>query len=203
MDDPATLATYRWVEDFDALTVALIAYSGPVSDVLRASGNKWSPAGRATFRSEVVWVFDDVLEPTLVDRSGPWLVFLAPNGFEFSFPGVAAGASRLGRVVSLFWNVKGHAQVLVADGGHVIRRFDPVIPEDAAGDPLAEENGLPFGIPGEPLRAAALVLAERLTGRRLSKAWILEEHDLLMITRRTWAAADRNCTAMVPLDTRE
>jgi Family of unknown function (DUF6461) len=146
--------SYTWVEgpdpDLDALAIAFVAYPGALADVFRASGNRWEAAERSTMDRvlHLVHGFDVNREPVLLGRLGDWHVLLAPNGFAFSYPGVAAGASRLGRVVSVFWNVNAVMRVLVADGGQITRRFDPLIVDD--GTPLPEESGLPFGEPCKP-----------------------------------------------------
>ena len=199
--------SYAWVEgpdpDLDAIAIAFVQYPGPFADVFGASGNHWEAAERSTIDRvlHLVSGFDANREPLLVDRLGAWLVFLAANGFEFSYPGVAAGASRLGRVVSVFWNVNAVMRILVADGGQVTRSFDPLIVDDAEGSPLPEEAGLPFGEPGKP-RAASLVLAARLTGERLTRTWVFAEHDAVILRRRQWAADDPGSTAVVPLPRR-
>jgi Family of unknown function (DUF6461) len=133
--------------------------------------------------------FDPHWEPLLVGGLDGWLVLIAPNGFEFSPPEVVAGASMLGRVVSAYWNVNGVMRFLVADAGRITRRFDPVIYGDAEGNPLPEEADLPFGEPGEPLSAMSLLLAERLTGQRVTRDWLMSEHDAVVLRRRTWDAA--------------
>jgi hypothetical protein len=122
-------------------------------------------------------------EPLLLDRLGVWHVLLAPNGFEFSYPGVGARVSRIGRFVSVFWNVNSVMRILVAERGEVRRDFDPLLIADSAGEPLPEEAGLPFGQPGAPLRAACLVLTERLTGQRVSRDWLFSEHPAVVLDR--------------------
>lgn len=197
-------ASHAWVEgpdpDLDALSIAFVHYPGPVADVFGASGNLWEAAERSTIDRvlDLVNGFAVNREPLLIDRLGDWLVLLAPNGFEFSNPGVAAGASRLGRVISVFWNVNAVMRVLVADGGQITRSFDPLIVDDAEGTPLSEESGLPFGAPGRP-RAASLELAERLTGQRLTRSRVFAEHAAVILRRRQWAADDPGCNALVPL----
>ena len=192
---------YIWADggEIDALAVSYVDYAGPIKDVFEASGNRWTPVQRTTIDQVLDHVngFDSDREPMLVDRLGSWYVLLAPNGFEFSYPGAAAGASRLGRVVTVFWNVNAVMRVVVADAGRVTRSFDPLMPEDSEGRPLAEELGLPFGAPGRP-RSAILQLAERLTGQHLTRDFVTIEHDAVVLERRRWASDDPGCTAIVP-----
>jgi hypothetical protein len=193
---------YSWAEagEIDALAVTYLRHAGPIEDVFEASGNRWTPIPRATIDRVLEHVdgFDPDREPMLVDRLGPWYVLLAPNGFEFSYPGVAAGASRLGRLVTVFWNVNAVMRVVVAEAGRVTRSFDPLMPEDSEGTPLAEEDGLSFGEPGRP-RSASLHLAERLTGQRLTREFFTGEHDAIVLMRRVWASDDPGCNAIAPL----
>ncbi len=126
------------------------------------------------------------------------MVLLARNGYELSYPGAAAGASRLGRVITVFWNVNAVMRFVLAHDGQVRRSFDPLLPGDSEGVPLPEEAGLPFGEPAAMLRAAALVLAERLSGVRVTEDWILGPHEVVLLTRRVFAPDDPGCTAVVP-----
>jgi hypothetical protein len=91
-----------------------------------------------------------------------------------------------GTAASLFWTVNADMGFTLARGGTVVRRFDPLLyglgPE---GEPLPEERGLPFGVPGGRLPRAALTLAERLTGDRLDRDWVLAT------ARPTWTTAAR------------
>lgn len=176
---------YAWAEDIMAMTATFVAYTGPVGDVLRAAERMWESGPRTTFERapDLVGGFDPYQEPLLVDGMDGWLVLIAPNGFEFSLPEVVAATSKLGRVVSAYWNVNAVMRFLVGDAGRITRRFDPVIYGDAEGDALPEEADLPFGAPATPLAAMTLLLAERLTGQRLTREWLMGEHDAVVIRR--------------------
>lgn len=198
----AGIAEYSWIEGlrFDALTLTWVDYAGEPADVLRAAGHTWEQRPVDTYDSvlELVDGYDFDREPLLVGRIGGWMLLLARNGYEFSYAGVAAGASRLGRVISVFWNVNAVMRFLLADDGRIRRSFDPLLPDDSEGLPLPEEAGLPFGEPGAGLRAATLVLAERLSGVRVTEDWLLDPHDVVIVRRREWAPDDPRSTAMVP-----
>jgi uncharacterized protein DUF6461 len=182
----AELEDAGWIEQsIDAITIALVESPGPVEEVFRESGHSWTPVSPGTLDTvlDIVDGFDFDREPLLLDRLGVWHVLLAPNGFEFSYPGVGARVSRIGRFVSVFWNVNSVMRILVAERGEVRRDFDPLLIADSAGEPLPEEAGLPFGQPGAPLRAACLVLTERLTGQRFSRDWLFSEHPAVVLDR--------------------
>jgi hypothetical protein len=115
----ATLGDYAWAEDLMALTVTFLLHTGTIEDVFRATGMAWTPTRPTRFMATD---FDPQREPLLVDRLGEWLVLLAPNGFQFSLPDIAAAVSRVGRVVSVYWNVNAVMRVLVADAGRITHR---------------------------------------------------------------------------------
>jgi len=52
-----------------------------------------------------------------------------------------------------------------------VRRFDPLLYE--ADGAIPEEEGLPFGVSGAV--SGSFTLVERLTGVRLSQAWLLDD----------------------------
>jgi hypothetical protein len=208
LNGPTTdLESYAWVDasgdtEIDALTLASIQYGGEPREVLRAGGHTWTEAGKGSISDalDAVDGYDPDLEPVLLDRSGDWVVILAPNGYEYSYPGVLAGASRLGRAISTFWNVESVMRVLVAEAGLVTRGFDPLLPEDSEGVPLPEETGLPFGRAGSSLRGATLLLAERLTGQHITRDWLRRTHDLVILNRRTWRDDDPGSAEVAPYD---
>jgi hypothetical protein len=199
----ATPADYLWAESgpFEALCLTLVQGEASLDALFRAAGHAWEESPRSRFDRvlDLVDGFDFDREPVLVDRLGGWWILVAPNGYELSLPGAAAGASRVGRLVSVFWNVNAVMQFVVAEAGRIKRRFDPLLTDDSEGETLAEEAGLPFGDPEAPLRAAALALAERLTGVALSEAWLLHEHDVAVLRRRAWAPDDPGSAAVAPL----
>jgi hypothetical protein len=196
-----TLDSYSWVDaECHALTVTFVRYAGEPREVLRAGGHTWVEGGRGSMSDalDVVDGYDFDREPVLIDRSGAWVALLAPNGYEYSYPGVLAGASRLGSALSAFWNVEAVMRILIAEAGTVTRSFDPLLIEDALGAPLPEESGLPFGLPESPLRGASLLLAERVTGQQITRDWLRRERDLVILNRRVWRGDDPGSTEPVP-----
>lgn len=110
-----------------------------------------------------------------------WTVLVEPNGYAAGTSDTVLRLSRGGTAVSLFWTVNGAMGFVLADDGVLVRAFDPLLYDlHPQGEPLPQEQGLPFGEPGEHLPRAALLLAERLTGVRIERAWIMEA------PRRTW-----------------
>jgi hypothetical protein len=187
----ADLEDYIWagddVEELVGLTLTWTRYRGPIDAIFEAGGHG-IPSRR--FRSsitDVLWsqTLDSIFgeEGILIDRIGEWVLFIAPNGWEYSSHKVVTGVSRLGRVVSVFWNVEAVMQVLVADSGRITRDFDPLLYDPVGAIP--EEAELPFGDVEAPLKAASLVFAERLTGERLTLDFLFRPHDGVIIERRT------------------
>jgi len=201
-----TLDDYRWAESDDdiymSLAITWVAEADSPDKVFSAGGNRWRSTGRSTLAQCLDFHrggFDAEHEPLLVDHLGDWLVLVAPNGFEYSYPGVAAGASRIGRLITVFWNVEAVMRVIVAENGRVVRTFDPLF-YDGDAEALPEEAGLGFGADHARLHAASLLFAERLTGRPLTESWLLAEHDGYLIDRRAWEPDDRGCERVLPLD---
>jgi hypothetical protein len=84
--------------------------------------------------------------------------------------------------LSVYWNVNALMRFAMYADGVLVRSFDPLLTDAGSqGKPLGEEEGLPFGVEGEP-RAAAMTLAERLTGAAVERDWLLDER------HRTWMA---------------
>jgi hypothetical protein len=106
-----------------------------------------------------------------VDELDGWTVLIEPNGFVGPLPGTLKALSAGGRAASAFWNVNAVMSFSWAIDGQVIRQFDPLL-YDADGR-LPEEEGLPFGHPGEP-RIAAMTLLDRLTGVHIERTWLLD-----------------------------
>ena len=179
-----TVADYAWVDDLPELTLALIDFAGGPEDLFA----EVSRSARDLGPQEDIWqVGADDLEPMLVGRLGPWLTLLAYNGFLLSLPEVAADVSRVGRVVVIYQSVNADMAFVLAEGGEVLRYFDPLLdaPGQGDGDPLPEEVGLPFGGPDEQVWAAAFALLERVTGQRITQEWITNEDRHCVVVDRT------------------
>jgi hypothetical protein len=161
----ATPEDYQWAEspddEFMALTLTWTLFTGDFRELLRAGGHNFRPRSSTSVKNE--GEFDFHSENLLVDRNGPWVLFIAPNGFEYSLPGTVAGLARLGRVVSVFWNVEAVMHVLVTDECTIMRSFGLLLYEQQGAMP--EGLGLPLGVQEVPIHAASLAFAERVTGK--------------------------------------
>jgi hypothetical protein len=176
------VAGYEWADEITAVTITLVRDLGlrEVGDLI---GVQWSTERSSTFH-DAQWQQADTVTPVVqAEQLGDWLVVVEPNGFLTTMPDTVAALSADGAAVSVYWNVNRLMNVVVARDGAVVRRFDPLLfASTAQGEPLAEEAGLVFGqVEPSPL-IAALELAERVTGVRIEKEWLLDE------PRRTWAA---------------
>jgi hypothetical protein len=188
-----TAKDYEWAssdEEFVPINATWTSYTGDVAALLRAGGHstfsRRSHASLTLLETLSRVEFDVVHELLLLDTIGQWTLFIAPNGFEHTYPGVVAGMSRLGRVVSVFWNVEADMRVLVADSGRITRDFNPLAydPEGA----MPEEAGLSFGEDDAPMEAASLAFAERLTGVQLTRERLFAPHEAVVIERRDWSS---------------
>ena len=112
------------------------------------------------------------LEVAAVGQVGDVVVAVEPNGFQGSRREVLRVASRVGEAVSVYWNVNLVCRFSYSVGGELVTSFDPLFTDQRFGsDPdrlLGEMATLPFGIDNDPI-PAAFVLAERVTGRALSR----------------------------------
>jgi hypothetical protein len=108
-----------------------------------------------------------------VDELDGWTTLIEPFGWAGATPDVLARLSADGgRAVNVYWNVNALMHVGWADDGRNVASFDPLL-DDRLDGREPEENDLPFGDPERALRAA-LVLAERLTGVRIERTWLLD-----------------------------
>ena len=179
--------SYAWADEVMGMTVTFVR--GPaLREVGEVLGFRWDTERQTTF-SEAEEQQDPGAMAYVVqvgDVDG-WTVLVEPNGYAAGTPDTVVRLSRGGIAVSLFWTVNAAMGFVLASDGVLVRRFDPLGYEvDSQGEQLPEEPGLPFGEPGEHLPRAALMLAERLTGIRLDRAWVTDR------PRRTW-------TTMSPL----
>lgn len=117
--------------------------------------------------------FPDVV---VVVSAGPWTLAVEPNGYLGSLPEVLRLLSVGTEAVSVFRNVNAVGSFGLAVDGRIVTQFDQREPGHRWGDdpdrllPLMREVGLdPEPSHGRPVAAdaAALALAERLTGIRL------------------------------------
>ena len=174
---------YEWARDVEAMTVAYVRGTN-----LRQIGAllhfDWASERLATF-ADAEWQQDHDTGSYVVqaEQRDPWVVLVEPNGYLASIPEAVSALSDLDVAVSVYWNVNAQMRFAMYADGVLVRSFDPLLPDlGPEGQPLAEEAGLPFGVDGEVPEAAALTLAERLTGVAIDRAWLLDQ------ARPTWTA---------------
>jgi len=177
---------YDWANDIAAISVTYVRGLG-----LQQVGNllhfDWSTERQITFaEAEEQQDFDTgrhAVQAEIVEsQRGQWIVLIEPNGYLAQVPNALVALSDADVAVSVFWNVNSLMRFAMYADGVLVRSFDPLLTEvEPQGKPLAEEEGLRFGVEGEP-RAAAMTLAERLTGAAAERNWLLEER------HRTWTA---------------
>ena len=164
----------------EAVTITFVRGLG-----LRAVGDllalEWDTEPALTF-DEAEELQDVPLEVHVVQLAevDGWVVVVEPKGWFSSMTDIVQAMSRGGEAVSVFRNVNAHMSVIAARGGTTVRAFDPLLFDDQEGDPLPEEQGLPFGSEDADPHALALELAERLTGVAITEDWLLET------PRSTW-----------------
>lgn len=166
---------YEWARDVEALTVAYVRGT-PLRQVGELLHFDWATERRATFSdAERQQGYDTGNHVVQVEERDDWLVVIEPNGYLAAMPSALSGLSDLDVAVSVYWNVNAQMRFAMYADGVLIRAFDPLLPDlGPEGRPLAEEAGLPFG-DGEAPEVAALLLAERLTGVEIQRAWLLDQ----------------------------
>jgi hypothetical protein len=174
---------YDWVRDVEALTVAYVRGT-PLQQVGALLHFDWATERLATFADAERQQDHDIASYVVqVEQRDQWLVLIEPNGYLAATPNAVSALSDLDVAVSVYRNVNAQMRFAMYADGVLVRSFDPLLPDlGPEGRPLAEEAGLPFGLEGEIPEAAALTLAERLTGVAIDRAWLLDQ------THPTWTA---------------
>lgn len=174
VDEP--MSRYGWLDDDDralaALSITLVE-SDPAAalDRLRPTRMLPEPMSVAAAGDEFLRTFGRRSLIVQTDQLDGWTVLIEPVGWAGATPEVLDRLSADGRAVNVFWNVNAVMRFGFARRGATVREFDPLLYDDPGGA-LPEERDLPFGDPGGAL-AAAFVLAERLTGVRIEREWLL------------------------------
>lgn len=175
--DRATADGYAWVEDWEGggFCVAVVK-TASARDVL--SGMVVDPAtpiGSAAETREWAWeqripAYATAVEATELED---WVVTVEGNGFLATQDDVICRLSELGPAIALYRNVSAVMRFVYAVDRSVIRAFDPLLYDNRStwtGEPLAQEEGLAFGM-GAPM-AAAFACAERLSGLKLTRQFL-------------------------------
>jgi hypothetical protein len=177
-DDLGTaLGAYGWLDSDDprlsALSLTLVR-STPEKALasLRPTRSIDGTLTLAEAGEAMLAAFDRSRLAVQVDELDGWTALIEPFGWAGATPEVLARLSDGGRAVNVYWNVNALMHVGWADGGRLVQSFDPLL-DDRIDGRTAEEADLPFGDPALALRAA-FVLAERLTGVRIERDWLLD-----------------------------
>lgn len=178
--------TYEWASDIEAVAVTYVR--GPdLRQVGELLGFAWASERMTTFaeaedQQDVLAGTQAVQVEQVESPQGSWLVLVEPNGYLASLPEALSALADEDVALSVYWNVNAQMRFAMYADGVLIRSFDPLLTDlDSEGKSLAEEEDLPFGPGGDP-QGAAMALAERLTGVRVCRDW------LLGTSRRTWTA---------------
>lgn len=98
------------------------------------------------------------------------LVVEDAGGFRATLNGRAEALSRKGQAVTIYRSVNADMAFRYAEGGALVRAFDPLMFEHVpqVGEPLPEEDALGFDSMDEGYLEAMLLLTERITNVRLT-----------------------------------
>lgn len=179
---PGPWDRYQWTWDEETPTAyCLLAAHGVAPGlVLAAFGADPQPLRMGDFgqASDLAWEEDGPRGPAslpvhsaiqLGDLDG-WTVVLEPGGWACSLPEVIGPLSAHGRVVSLYTSEDGGEQVMLAEGGRVVRSLDQVLYAREGATP--EEADLPFEDEDSNPDALALFLIERWSGLVFTREWL-------------------------------
>jgi len=172
VDAPET--GYGWADgcpDLDAFCVSVAVGSDPAAAVVAFAAD---PAAERPVRFAEGWWISrsdfgcDVVQIDVLDGAA---LCVEPNGWAGVDDDRAAGLSHAGPYAAVYRSVNADMDFVHARAGSVVRRFDPLLYE--ADGAIPEEEGLPFGVSGAV--SGSFTLIERLTGVRLSQAWLLDD----------------------------
>lgn len=169
---------YEWVSAMEAVAVTFVRglTLRQVGDLLHFD---WATERSTTFaEAEEQQDFYSGEHAVQVEAAesdrGSWLVLIEPNGYLASLPEALEALSDADVAVSVYWNVNAQMRFAIYADGILVRSFDPLLTDlGPEGEPLPEEQGLRFGVEGEP-RADAMTLAQRLTGVALDRRSVLD-----------------------------
>ena len=178
---------YDWVTEVEAVSVTYVRALGlqHVGDVLHFD---WDAERRITFaEAEKQQDYHNgrhaVQAEVVGSQRGSWLILVEPNGYLAQVPDALSALSDADVALSVYWNINAQMRFALYADGVLVRSFDPLLTEaEPQGKPLTEEEGLCFGVDGEP-QAATMTLAERLTAVAVARDWLLDT------PRRTWTAS--------------
>src|SRR5690554_6713999 len=143
-----------WWEGATEMTTAIVLGARP-EDVARVLGFDLASLEPAMLL-DAPWEEDEM--PLAILEVPGAVVVAEPNGFQCSFEESVRSLSRLGRTVSLYWNVNRVSRFFVAEGGTILRQFEPGIDSgEGDGAQLPEEAGVDWD--EDPIGQAAALQA--------------------------------------------
>lgn len=173
-----TCLTWSDLPDFDAIARALGA------DPDSAEPMNVEDAHIEQYNADI----PGVLSVLVIGAVGRWTLVVEPNGCEAARPEVLRALAASGQAVSVLLNGPGADLLSYAAAGApiVVHDLSATSGEEPAALPVADAASI-MAVAGDNDRlarqAAALVLAERVTGERLTEEWLLDTgHVRLLIT---------------------
>ena len=178
-------AAYSWIEDWEGIgcCVALVRDVAAEEALVRLVTKPKTTVGRV--EQIRTWAeghqypaYGNSVEATTV---GDWTVIVEINGYQATLDEPLARLSRGTKAAVVYWNVNALMGFYWSVDGTQVRYFDPLLYDNPGwlGNPLPQEEGLTFGL-GHP-RAAAMACAERLTGVRLTRAFLDDRADWIAV----------------------
>jgi hypothetical protein len=180
-DDP-----YAWTEAGHGFvaTIALVKGRSPAQALEIIGAGRGTPVASAQEIRD--WV-DEQEYPaygTAIEAGviGDWTFVVESGGYQALR--YAEQLSQAGEAVVIYQSINADASFRYARNGTVIRSFDPLLPDaPQEGEALPEEEGIAFPGEGDELHPmpGSFLLAERLTGIRLTEADLTEPGDRIAI----------------------
>lgn len=180
----ASAETYAWAEQWESLGFCLVVVD--LLDPPEVLGRLiHRPAtGGMTPSEAAAWIESESRHGTApyvtvagATQLGSWTVALEGNGYEATTPGTPERLAAGGHCAGVIYrSVNADMQMIWAHDGQVVRSFDPLLYDvPGVGDPLPEEEGLPFGVGSAT--ASSFALLERLTGLSLTQQFLDDRTD--------------------------
>lgn len=153
-----------------------------IADVLAGVGGQPETVTERDFTAAVGAAYDAMPQyagVALAGGLGEWVLLVEPNGFQGQRESILSSLSREGRALSVFWNIDADTAIAYAERGQLLSVFDPLDPETDIPEPLAPL--IDVAAFEDDWEAAALDLAERVTGERLEDGWLAAAHPSMVV----------------------
>jgi hypothetical protein len=164
------MTTYGWVESLEAYCFTAVVGLDR-DEVVRRLGAEGATASARTF-DECFWAANGGQWVQVGPVDGGVLI-AEHNGWQAEES--VEGLSKDARVACFYRNVHAVMHFVYAEDGDVVAEFDPLLESRPASGARpwvisGALDGLPFGLFGA--ESSALTLVERLTGVRITRAWL-------------------------------